>query len=139
MLNAVKSAEVPQFFRFLLVGGVGFIVDAGIVLSLMARGIDPIFARLASMALAALATWRLNRSMTFPSSGTSQSSEGLRYLAIVLCAAGVNYAVFMGLVTFLPVISPVLSVAIATGTSMWVSYFGFAFIAFRNNLDKKKG
>ena len=131
MSTLTHPAQLPRFVRFILVGLIGFAVDFGTLATLMETGVDAPIARLGSMFLAALCTWRLNRSLTFEPSSTSQSSEGLRYLIVVVSAFAVNYAVFVGLILSFPQIPAVLAVAIATGTSMWVSYFGFALLAFQ--------
>lgn len=131
MSTLTQPAQLPRFVRFIIVGLIGFAVDFGTLSALMETGFDARIARLASMLLAALCTWRLNRSLTFEPSSTSQSSEGLRYLIVVVSAFIVNYSVFVGLILSFPQIPAILAVAIATGTSMWVSYFGFALLAFQ--------
>ena len=127
----MNRALLARFSRFALVGGLGFIVDAGLTLSLIAWGVDPFSARVVAIGLAMLVTWRLNRAITFGQSGTSQRSEGLRYGSVALFAAALNYATYAALLLLVPGLWPLVAVAVATGTSMLVSYIGYSRFAFR--------
>lgn len=127
----MSRALLVRFSRFGLVGGLGFIVDAGLTVTLIAAGLDPFSARIFAIALAMLVTWRLNRAITFGDSGTSQHSEGLRYGSIAMIAASLNYATYAALLLLVPEIWPVMAVALATSLSMLVSYIGYSRFAFR--------
>ena len=58
----------------------------------------PLLARLVSLALATLVTWRLNRALTFDRSGRRTGEEAMRYAAVAASAQAVSYAVFAALV-----------------------------------------
>jgi putative flippase GtrA len=65
----VKSPG-SQFGRFCLVGGVGFIVDAGLTLLItQGFGLSPVLSRAVAFASAASVTWALNSRFTFRSRG----------------------------------------------------------------------
>ncbi|MCF6328558.1 MAG: GtrA family protein, partial [Henriciella sp.] len=87
---ALSPALLKRLGRFGVVGGLGFVVDAGLTVTLIQAGLDPFSARLIAIALAMLVTWRLNRAVTFGSSDTSQKTEGLRYSAVAVSAAAIN-------------------------------------------------
>ena len=128
---ALSPALLKRLSRFAVVGGLGFVVDAGLTVTLIQAGMDPFSARLIAIALAMLVTWRLNRALTFGASATSQKTEGLRYSAVAVTAATINYASYVALILIIPAIMPVLAIALATGLSMSVSYLGYAHFAFR--------
>lgn len=122
---------IIKLSRFGLVGGIGFVVDAGLTTTLIHAGLDPFSARVVAIACAMLITWRLNRAITFGASNTSQKSEGVRYFAVALAAAAVNYAAYAALMLAFPTLMPTIAVALATGISMTVSYLGFSRFAFK--------
>jgi len=122
-----------QFLRFAIVGGIGFIVDFGFTLSLIATGIDAFVARIIAIGLAMLTTWRLNRVMTFGASGSSQVSEGARYFLVALTVALINYAIYAGLLLALPDIFPGIAVIIAVGVATGLSFTGYRVFAFRQS------
>ncbi len=68
---ALNPALLKRLSRFAVVGGLGFVVDAGLTVTLIQVGLDPFSARLIAIALAMLVTWRLNRALTFGASATS--------------------------------------------------------------------
>ncbi|HHN73385.1 MAG TPA: GtrA family protein, partial [Thermopetrobacter sp.] len=70
MLADVRAGRMPRLLRFLLVGFGGLAVDMGVFrLLTLAAGLPPLSARVASLALATLFTWSLNRAFTFGASG----------------------------------------------------------------------
>jgi hypothetical protein len=62
-------AVLPRPLRFLGVGGLGMITDLAVFTLIIAQTPQPLLARLASLAIATLVTWRLNRALTFDHSG----------------------------------------------------------------------
>ncbi|NKC20272.1 GtrA family protein [Pseudoalteromonas sp. S4498] len=56
---------VMQFFRFLCVGGAGFVVDWSVFSTLLANSSTPFFARLIAFWCAVMTTWLGNRFFTF--------------------------------------------------------------------------
>lgn len=117
---------LDRLIRFALVGGIGFIIDAGLTTALQASGLDIFSSRLIAIACAMVVTWRLNRSLTFGASQTSQVSEGTRYVMVAALAALINYTVYALLMLSIPGMIAALAVALATGVSMVVSYLGYS-------------
>ncbi|MEM8615579.1 MAG: GtrA family protein [Pseudomonadota bacterium] len=120
--------------RFACVGGLGFLVDAGLTTALIGQGLDPFSARLIAIGLAMLTTWRLNRALTFGASSDSQTREGARYAAVAIATATLNYGVYSALVFGLPWMHPAIAVAFATGVSMVSSYLGYSRFAFTQRI-----
>jgi putative flippase GtrA len=87
--------------RFVLVGGVGFVVDSGIMLWLMRlHAWEPIAARTVSFPIAVGVTWLLNRLWSFAAGRARKPMAQLA--AYFLTQAGglaINYLVFAGLTT----------------------------------------
>ena len=91
-------AAAPRPLRFLFVGSLGLLVDLSIFTLITRYGVHPLVARLGSLAVATILTWRLNRAFTFDRSGRDQSEEAMRYVAVVMFAQATSYAIFAGLV-----------------------------------------
>lgn len=89
---------LPRPIRFLSVGAVGLTTDVSVFTLVLAAGFHPLAARVVSLSLATLVTWRLNRALTFDPSGRHQGEEALRYALVTAAAQGTNYAVFALLV-----------------------------------------
>ena len=124
-----------QFLRFCAVGGVGFCVDAAVLLLLVGvAGMDPVVARFASFACAVLATFELNRRWAF-AGATPQPY--LHRLAAYLGVQGVGFLFNLGvysaayLLLPAPLNAPVLSLAYASILALIVNFAGARFVVFR--------
>ncbi len=127
-----RFAEVlPRPLRFLGVGGLGLITDLAVFTLVIAHGPPPLLARLVSLAVATLVTWRLNRALTFDRSGRRPTDEVVRYAAVAASAQAVSYAVFAVLVVSVLAPVPQLAVLIGAAAGALVSYNGQALFAFR--------
>lgn len=123
--------SVRRVARFGLVGLIGFCVDAGLLLILHdGLGFGALEARVASIALALLTTWRLNRSLTFGLSGTGQLAEGARYGAVAIAVTACNYGLYWALLSMFAGMPPVLAAGIATGAAMGLSFTGYSRLVF---------
>src|SRR5215470_6405001 len=91
-----------QMLRFGIVGGIGFLVDAGLLHLMLKLGLGYYGGRLISFLAAATATWILNRSFTFrretPSAIHSDPlhpmGEWLAYLGLMVIGGVVNYGTY---------------------------------------------
>jgi len=127
-----RLAEVlPRPFRFLGVGGLGLVTDLAVFTLVIDQGLNPLAARLVSLAAATLVTWRLNRALTFDRSGRHAADEAMRYAAVAAFAQAVSYTAFAALVLTVFAAVPQLAVLIGAGAGALVSYFGQALFAFR--------
>ncbi|HML06627.1 MAG TPA: GtrA family protein [Xanthobacteraceae bacterium] len=125
-------AEIlPRPLRFLGVGGLGLVTDLAVFTLVIAHGANPLLARLGSLAVATLVTWRLNRALTFDRSGRRQADEAMRYAAVAASAQTTSYAVFAVFVLTVFAAVPQLAVLIGAAAGALVSYSGQALFAFR--------
>jgi putative flippase GtrA len=124
-------AFLPRPLRFLAVGGLGLIVDLAIFTVVIAHEPHPLLARLVSLAVATLVTWRLNRALTFDRSGHPPHHEALRYAVVAALAQAVSYGVFAILVITVSAAIPQLAVLAGAAVGAIVSYGGQAQFAFR--------
>lgn len=128
----MSRPSLAQFGRFALVGGLGFVVDSGFTLLLIHRGIDPYTSRVFAIALAMMVTWRLNRALTFGTSGSDQATEGIRYFTVAILAAVLNYAIYAGLLIAFPALSPLFAIIVAIGAVTMLSFAGYRHLVFKN-------
>ena len=134
MIAAARLMQLPPLLRFGLVGAVGFAVDGGLLQLLVSLGWGPIAARALSFPAAVLATWWLNRSITFrgrESGGLLRSL--LRYVAVSVVGTGVNFGIYASLVLASATMAahPLLPFAIASGVALVFNYLGSKHFAFR--------
>jgi putative flippase GtrA len=122
---------LPRPLRFLGVGGFGLITDLAIFTIAMDHGLHPLVARLISLAIATLVTWRLNRALTFDRSGRHAADEAMRYAVVAATAQAVSYGVFAGLVLTVLAALPQAAVIAGSAAAAVVSYTGQSLFAFR--------
>lgn len=122
---------VPRPLRFLSVGTLGLITDLAVFTAVFSHGLHPLLARLVSLTVATLVTWRLNRALTFDSSGLRPSREVARYAAVAGCAQAVSYLTFAVLVVSVFAAMPQLAVLAGAAAGALVSYNGQALFTFR--------
>lgn len=123
---------MKRFLRFMVVGGVGFVVDAGVTLGLLATGLfGPFSARAVAIALALLCTWFCNRNFTFGKSGHHVVREGVLYGSVGITSALLNYAIYSGLLLSMPMLRPIFALILASASATLYSYFGYARFVFR--------
>ncbi|MBB3655905.1 putative flippase GtrA [Rhizobium sp. BK650] len=126
---------MKKLIRFAIAGGVGFIVDAGVLAALLHLTLGPFIARLIAIALAMATTWALNRTFTFARSGRSLAAEGFRYGSVGVTAAFVNYGLYSALLLSLPALQPLAAMVLATAASMFLSFFGYSRFVFRGEAE----
>lgn len=124
------AARLPRPARFLTVGALGLITDLGSFTLILHFGVPPLVARLISLALATLVTWRLNRALTFERSGRRQHREALRYAAVTAAAQGTSYAVFAVLMLTLLSGLPQAAIVVGAACGALISYNGHRLFAF---------
>ena len=117
-----------RFLGFLVVGGLGFLIDIGLTLGLIRLGLSPLLARPPSILAAMLFTWLANRHITFAVSHKKNVSEVVRYSGVALLAALLNYLIYSTIIDI--GLSPLLGIVIATTIVAVFSYFGYKHIAF---------
>lgn len=127
-----RQDGLRRLARFGVVGVVGFLVDGGLLQLLVASGLcGPIVARLVSFPSAVLATWYLNRRITFSDRGPALRSL-LRYVLVSSLGTTLNFAVYSALVLGSAAMSarPLIPFAIASAGAMVFNYLGARYFAF---------
>ncbi len=129
-LRALAQA-LPRPIRFLGVGAIGLITDLAIFTLIIAHAPHPLLARLGSLAVATIVTWRLNRALTFDRSGRRPADEAMRYATVAAAAQATSYTVFAALVVTVLSAIPQFAVVLGAAAGALVSYTGQAMFAFR--------
>jgi putative flippase GtrA len=116
---------VKQFLRFCVVGAAGFLVDAGILQTLVAGlGLNPYASRLVSFLAAATATWWMNRHYTFVAARKPSRAEWQAYVGLMVLGALINYGAFALCIAFwrLALAQPWLAVAVGSVAGLGVNF-----------------
>ena len=80
----VKEKEAERFFKFLIVGTIGFIVDFGMLTILVeVFGLMPVIANTFSFSAAVLSNFTFNRYWTYPDSRSKRRRVQLTQFAVV--------------------------------------------------------
>jgi putative flippase GtrA len=120
--------------RFLAVGCLGLGSDALVFSGCSAAGASDALARIVSLSIATLLTWRLNRRFTFEASGRRPHSEAARYAAVALCAQGFNLVVFLALRGLAPAMPALLAIVLSAVLAASFSFTGQSLLTFRARL-----
>jgi putative flippase GtrA len=117
-----------MFIRFLVVGGIGFIIDAGLTWLLVRFTVAPWLARVPALLVAMTFTWLANRTFTYRVGTTRTADEAMRYALVASTTALVNYLIYVGLVRY--GVWPVAAVALATGVQAVASFQLYRRVVF---------
>ena len=122
-LGTRKTGLLYQIVRFLLVGGVSFAVDAGILALLVYQGdVGYIAARLISVLLAISVAFVLNARFTFLI--RVADARFMRYVLIQSISAALNFGVYTTLVLHGPLAGrPLLSLICGAAVSTVNNFF----------------
>lgn len=125
-----------EVMLFAVGGGIGFVVDAGIVQMLVSFAhVNPYIGRIISFLVAATITWWWNRSHTFSArhSGRSLFGEWLHWMALMSGGAAVNYGAFVACLLAFPSWHkwPVLAVAVGSAIAAGVNFISARTLLFK--------
>lgn len=125
---------IRQVFLFAVAGIIGLLVDIA-VLYVLRGAIGPFYGRAASFFAAVVATWLVNRSLTFRGrhSGMSRKREFTAYLTLMLAGGAVNYAAYSALVLGSALVRQHLFLGVAAGSlaGMAVNFVTSRYLIFR--------
>ncbi|MDD4924766.1 MAG: GtrA family protein [Dehalococcoidales bacterium] len=126
---------------FLIVGGVGFVTDGGI-LTLLTKAtlLGPYFSRAISFPIAVSVTWYLNRHLTFVSENYARKGpEYVRYMMIQIIGAVINFVPYSLLIALVPSFAsiPILPFAIGSLLAMIFNFLGMHFFVFRRPVSNQ--
>lgn len=123
--NGNNLFRVKRFFRFLVVGGVGFCVDGGLLTVLVKSGWGIVSSRSLSFLSAVTCTWLLNRLWTFELNRCiGVRREYATYIATHIIGALINLAVFFALIQMYPLLqdTPLIPLAFGAAVSLVFNY-----------------
>jgi putative flippase GtrA len=138
VLRGKPATPAARPLRFVLVGVLGFLVDAGVLHALAAAGMPLLAARVISFTLAATSTWLANRTATFHDRVHSRgglTSEWLRYMLASSIGGAVNYGAFALAVETSAAVArwPTVGVAIGSLAGMIVNYLLYSVYVFKKD------
>jgi putative flippase GtrA len=131
-LQRLTVSVGPQFFKFGIVGAIGFLVDTATVYAL--RGWIGIYAAgFAGSAVSVSCTLPLNRNWTFRAASGSLHRQLPLYIGVTLLALALNRSVFVALVALVPICArqPVFAVAAGAISGMSISFILGRSVVFR--------
>jgi putative flippase GtrA len=121
-----------RLISFAVVGGTGFIVDAGVLTTLLEfRLTDKFSARVAAIGLALLVTWTLNRRFTFEASDRHVAVEGMRYGTVGIVGNLINFGVYSSILILFPHVEPLIALILGSATGTIFAYTGYSKLVFR--------
>ncbi|MEO1264307.1 MAG: GtrA family protein [Pseudomonadota bacterium] len=126
------SGRVRHIGGFVLGGVAALLVDLA-VLELLTRGfsLSPFIARLPAIAVAMVASWLINRTITFAVETPPTLAEFAKFAAVSWVAQAVNYSAFALILLAFPSLPPAAAVILGCGPAVAVAYAGFRFGVFR--------
>lgn len=144
-VSPALAARLERVIKFAFTGGVGFVVDVGL-LTLFTVHFDanPYVARVFAILIAMTVTWLINRRFTFKvhdrvTETRDLVAEGGRYGLVAVGAALVNYGVYAATLFAMPDVlignedlSPPIAAVVGSGVAMFFSYYGYSRFAFRH-------
>lgn len=119
---------IAHLLTFAVIGGVGFVIDAGLTLLLIGAGVSPFLARVPAIAIAMTFTWLANRRLTFKVKAARTPAEAVRYAGVAISVGVLNYLIYSALT--LAGVHALAAIVVATGIAMFASYFGYRYFAF---------
>jgi putative flippase GtrA len=127
---------------FVVVGGIGFLVDATVLAILFhGLGTDVYSARAVSFSASVTSTWWLNRHWTFrPSPTWSKSNEYVRYLSVNGVGFLVNFSLYALCIQVNSMMAshPVLAAAVGSVGGLLFNYFGSRRFVFAWTTPEKR-
>jgi putative flippase GtrA len=135
-----RDALARQIPAFLIIGALGFCLDAAITVTLVGRfAVPPLLARPPAFVVVTLVNFALNRAFTFRSARRAWLGALARYILVCVAGLTVNYAVYAALLALAPsfgvAVSPTmltLFVACGTGAATLLTFAGFRSFAFKS-------
>lgn len=127
----INPALLQKGVRFVIVGTLGFLTDAGLLwLATEKVGLDPYSGRLISFLCALLVTWLLNSTFTFKSAHKPGKRQFGAYAAVQLSSFGLNYAIYSAIV-WLDAAMPIPALIIASLIAMFYSFTAMNIWVFK--------
>ena len=130
-----------DFMRFCCVGLLGFVVDFGVLISIVDLGVHKIAGKFLSFSVAVVATWLANRLWTFRGHDgpkLSLAREFGSYLTVQSVGFAVNFAVYSAVIYSVPLKNEHLQLLAGslagTGAGLVINYLGAKHLVFRRRV-----
>lgn len=128
------SGWLQHYGGFVAAGVVALCVDALVLTALTeAFGVSPFVARIVSISAAMVASWQINRRITFAVKEPPTLAEFGRFAAVSWGAQAVNYSVFAAILLLRPATAPIAALIAGSLVAMFIAYAGFRFGVFGKN------
>ncbi len=142
--SGVWGASVLQRFPgFVLVGAIGFLVDAGILTALVTGfSVGHYGARAISFTVAVTATWYMNRRWVFETITAHRSSrEYTAYLVVQVIGAVINLSIYVAVIELVPRLAqtPVIPLALGAAVALLFNFSASSRFVFAEPRDRKVG
>jgi len=126
---------------FILVGAIGFLIDAGILTALMkSLEFGHYGARAISFTIAVTATWYMNRRWVFERNAVNMSRrEYTSYLSVQVIGALINLSVFAAVIEFVPGLAkmPVIPLAVGAAVALIFNFGASSRFVFSDDKNQK--
>lgn len=137
----VKLKNSPTFWRFVLVGTIGTIIDFSVLFYLQHFFLPVLVANLISTSVAFIFSFTANKKYTFQSTGQSLVREISLFVAVTLFGIWVLQTIIIALAMpllghlFDHTLALLLAKAMATGVTMVWNYVLYKTIVFKNGRE----
>ncbi len=130
-----ERLKLPSGWRhyggFVTAGLAALATDAAMLMMLTnGLGVSPFIARIFSISIAMVASWLINRTVTFAVTASPTFAEFGRFAMVSWLAQAVNYGIFAAVLLLRPETHPIVALIAASLVAMFVSYVGFRFGVF---------
>lgn len=127
------KASLWEAFRFALVGGIGFIIDAGLLFVFTRLlELDPYLWRLFSFLSASVVTWALHRYYTFKFVASDPVRQWMRFAVFNGIGGALNFMIYSLLLLFgdVPLNDPMVAIVISSIIAYIYNFTVSKFLVF---------
>ena len=128
----LSKEKLRQIFGFLIAGIIGFLLEYAIINYFVQNfEVNAIAPRFLSFPLAVLLTWYINRRLGFNRQTPPNLSELIRFVRSTALAQATNFISYSIILIYIPYLSALIALLIASIISINVSFFLYLKYVFR--------
>ena len=134
MKAALLAKADPEFVRFVVVGGLGFCMDAALLQVFLRLGLGYYTGRIPSFLIACAVTWMVNRLWTFKAGRqASKVRQAALYLGVQCVGWTTNLTIYALCLLAFPQLKSLILIPLVLGAAggMVVNFLGSKHLAFR--------